>query len=239
MEKEAVQDNYLFFSSEDLIHYFMNNLAEKDLKTQTKRIMEMAKVFMAKKGYDLEDIYSLLVMLRDMDQRPIINEVIKLYFNKDHYPIRVIMQIGELENTADLEIEFSAYKGEKRFINSEKGHLPTGPYSQAVVVENYVHCSGVRPVDPLSQKLIEGDCRQKTRRCLDNLEVVLQTAGTGLDCAYAFMVYLTDLELLPQIEEVFAEYNLDGENVLQEVTKVEKLNEGHELEISCSAFLAV
>ncbi|HHV64815.1 MAG TPA: hypothetical protein GXX46_07075 [Peptococcaceae bacterium] len=237
MDKKIVRDNYLFFSSEELIHYFVNNLAEKDLKTQAKRIMEMARVFMAKKGFDLEDIYSLLVMLRDMDQRPIINEVIELYFKKDRYPIRVIVQINELESTADLEIEFSAYKGEKRFINSGKGHLPTGPYSQAVVVENYVHCSGVRPLDPLTQKLIEGDCKQKTRRCLDNLELVLQAAGTGLDRAYSFIVYLTDLQLLPQVEEVFAEYNLNSENVQQEVIKVEKLNEGHELEISCSALL--
>lgn len=236
-ELKEADDKYLFFSSLELIEFFRNNLADKDIKTQVKRILEMARVFMLRKDFVLDDIYSILIMLRDMNQRPVVNEVLKLYFKEGFFPIRVIIQIAELEDTADIEMEFSAFRGEKRFINTNQGHLPTGPFSQGVAIEDYVHCSGVRPLDPLTQKLVEGDFKQYVRQCLENLKVVLESAGTGLEQAYSFMVYLKDLERLPQVEEVFAEYYSEKDDILQEVTRIEKLNEEHEIEISCSAYL--
>jgi 2-iminobutanoate/2-iminopropanoate deaminase len=234
---DSTRDNYLFFSSLELIDYFCNNLVEKDIKTQTKRIFEMARVFMGKKDFCLEDIYSILVMVRDMEQRAVVNEVFRLYFKGGKYPIRVFVQISDLETTADVEMEFSAFRGEKQFVNTDQGHLPTGPFSQAVVLDGYVHCSGVRPLDPASQKLVGGDFKQRTRQCLQNLEAVLQPAGTGLKKAYSFMVYLKDLEQLTQVEEVFAEYFSEQEDIIQEVTEIDQLNEGHDIEISCSAYL--
>lgn len=231
------QDNYLFFSSLELIDFFCNNLAEKDIKTQAKRIFEMARVFMDKKDFTLEDIYSMLVMVRRMEDREVINQVFRLYFKEGNYPIRVFVQISELESTADIEMEFSAFRGTKKFINTDKGHLPDGPFSQGVVIEDYAHCSGVRPLDPGTRKLVQGDFKQQVRQCIENLNVVLNAAGTDLQNAYSFMVYVKDLELLPQVEAVFSEYFSDDSEVLQEVTKIDRLNEDHEIEISCSAYL--
>lgn len=231
------QDNYLFFSSLELIDFFCNNLAGKDIKTQAKRIFEMARVFMGKKDFVLEDIYSILVMVRQMDDREVINEVFRLYFKEGNYPICVFVQISELESTADVEMEFSAFKGTKEFVNTNKGHIPTGPYSQGVIIEDYVHCSGVRPLDPDTQKQVEGDFQQQVKQCLENLKAVLEAAETNLQNAYSFMVYIKDLDLLPQIEAVFSEYYADNSDVLQEVTKIDGLNEDVEIEISCSAYL--
>lgn len=243
-EKNKYNDNYLFFSSTDLIDFFMNNLADKDIKTQTKRIFEMARVFMSRKGFELEDIYSTLVFVRDMEQRDIVNEVFKMYLREGRYPIRVIVQIDDLEGTADIEIEFSAYKGEKKYVNSNKGHIPTGPFSQGVVIENYVYCSGVRPLDPDTQKLVVGDFKKYVAQCLENLEKTLNEAGTDLTRAYSFMIYLKDMEKLPLVEEVFERYFCQIEQAkseddvfLREVMKIDKLNEDHEIEISCSAYI--
>lgn len=235
--KNKNEDNYLYFSSVELIEYFRNNLAEKDIKTQTRRIFEMARVYMAKKDFALEDIYSILVLVKDMNQRGVVNEVFKLYFKEGSYPIRVIAEMSDLEGTADIEMEFSAYKGEKKFINTKKGHIPTGPFSQGVVVENYVYCSGVRPIDPETQKLVEGDFKKYVRQCLDNLQVILEAAGTNLNKVYSFMIYLKDIDKLPLVEEVFNEYFSDQDGFVNQVMKVDNLNEDHEVEISCSAYL--
>lgn len=234
---QRMNENYLFFSSQDMIEYFLNNLTGKDMKTQAKRILEMARVFMAKKGFELSDIYSIFVMVRDLEDYHEVNKVFQLYFKEGNYPIRVFIQSGEFDCTADIEMEISAYRGEKRFINSGLGHIPKAPYSQAVIIDNLVHCSGVCSVDPVSQKGIEGDFKQKVKRCLENLELVLQSAGTELKEAYTFMVYLKDLEMLPQVEEVFSEYYSEQDEMMQEVCQVEKLCDGYELEISCSAYL--
>jgi 2-iminobutanoate/2-iminopropanoate deaminase len=231
-ENENPQDNYLFFSSLELIDYFFNNIAEKDIKTQTKRILEMAKVFMRKKDFELEDIYSILVMVRDINYRSIVNEVFRFYFKEERFPTRVFVQISEIESTADIEMEFSAFRGEKVFINLEKGY-PHGPFSQGVIIEDYVHCSGVLPFNATE----DGNFKQDIRLCLGTLQKVLESAGTGLDKAYSFIVYLSNLELLTEMEEVFAEYFPEEDDTLQKVIKVEKLIDNHKIEISCSAHL--
>jgi 2-iminobutanoate/2-iminopropanoate deaminase len=142
-----------------------------------------------------------------------------------------------LETTADIEMEFSAFREDKKYINTGKGHLPSGPFSQAVVIENYVHCSGVRPLDPVTQNLINGDFKQQIRQCLENLKVVLEASGTNLEKAYSFMVYLKELERLPLVEEVFQEYFTEKANISQEVTQINQLNQNHDIEISCSEYL--
>jgi len=230
------QEKYLFFSSLELIEYFCNNLAEKDIATQTKRIFEMARVYMRKKDYVLEDVYSLLVMVKDMEHRAVINHIFQLYFKEGSYPVRVIIQISDLEGTADVEIEFCAFRGQKKFINTQKGHLPSGPFSQGVVIEDYVHCSGVRPLNPATQKIVDGDFKQQVKQCLENLNVILEEAGSNLQQAYSFMVYLKDLDLIGDVEAVFAEHFTEDDNVFKEVTHIDELNEGHLLEVSCSAY---
>jgi|GEM_PF-6464960 Putative translation initiation inhibitor, yjgF family len=112
-------DNYLFFSSLELIDYFVNNLADKDIRTQTKRILEMARVLMRKKDFKLEDIYSVLIMVRNIGLGSQIDEVFSLYFKEGNYPIRVFIQIADLESTADVELEFSAYRGQKNISITE------------------------------------------------------------------------------------------------------------------------
>ena len=237
IENHNLHDNYLFFSSLELIEYFVNNLAEKDIKTQTKRIFEMARVYMNKKEFCLEDIYSILVMVRDMKHRPIVNEVFRLYFKEAKYPIRVIIQISDLEGTADIEMEFSAFLGEKSFINTSQGQIPTGPFSQGVVIENYVHCSGVRPIDPLTQRLVEGEFPQRVRQCLENLRVIVEVAGTSLKKAYTFVAYIKEIEKLSLVEKIFTEYDLVSKDIALEAVIIDDLNEGHDIEISCSAYL--
>ena len=190
---------------------------------------------MQKKEFALEDIYSILVMIRDIEQRSIVNQVFRLYFKEGAYPIRVFVQMAELEGTSDIEMEISAYRGKKQFIKPT-GTEPQGPFSPGVVVEDFVHCSGVLPLDPRDHSKVKGGFEQEIRQCLENLQIVLEAADTNLQNAYAFVVYLTDLEKLPQVEKVFLEYFSPEADILQEVVKVDRLVDDYSVEISCSAF---
>ena len=55
-----------------------------------------------------------------------------------------------------------------------------GPYSQAVDLGDYVFLSGQIPLDPVTQKQVEGGIDAQTERVLKNLEEVLSAAGLGL-----------------------------------------------------------
>lgn len=232
-----MMDNYLFFSSLELIDYFVNNLAEKDIRTQTKRIFEMARVFMGKKDFKLEDIYSVLIMVRNIGLGSQIDEVFSLYFKEGNYPIRVFIQIADLESTADVEIEFSAYRGQKKYINNGKIYLSEGPFSQGVIIDNYIHCSSVQPFSPVTQELIDGNIKRAVRQCLDNLRNTLELTGSSLDQAYSFIVYLKDLDTLSEVEEIFEEYVSSQNEILREVIQIEQFKGNHAIEIACSAYL--
>ena len=81
-----------------------------------------------------------------------------------------------------------------------------GPYSQAIVANGFVFCAGQTPVDPSTGKLVEGDVSVQTRRCLDNLAAVLESAGSGWAHAVKVSVFLKDLGDFAAMNAVYAEY---------------------------------
>jgi 2-iminobutanoate/2-iminopropanoate deaminase len=74
-----------------------------------------------------------------------------------------------------------------------------------VVHGDLVFCSGQLGLDPATGKLAEGAVKQ-ARQALVNLESVLRGAGSSLHRALRVTVYLTDLSLFLEINEVYAEF---------------------------------
>jgi 2-iminobutanoate/2-iminopropanoate deaminase len=68
-----------------------------------------------------------------------------------------------------------------------------GPYSHAVISNGLLFCSGQIPLDPYTGELIEGGVGDQTRRCLDNLAGVAESAGARLADAVRLTVYAVDL----------------------------------------------
>ena len=81
-----------------------------------------------------------------------------------------------------------------------------GPYSQAIVANGFVFCAGQTPFDPATGKLVEGDVSAQTRRCLDNLAAVLESAGSSWGHAVKVSVFLKDLGDFAAMNAVYAEY---------------------------------
>ena len=84
--------------------------------------------------------------------------------------------------------------------------LDGAPYSQAIAARGLVFCSGQVPTDPESQRLVEGDVADQTRRVLENLRGVLEAAGTSLDQVCKTTVFLVDLGDFAAMNSVYAEY---------------------------------
>ena len=80
------------------------------------------------------------------------------------------------------------------------------PYSQALVAQGVLYCSGQVPLDPETGELIEGGLAEQARRCLQNLAAVCQAAGARLEDAARMTIYLTEMEDFPTVNEVYAEF---------------------------------
>lgn len=78
-----------------------------------------------------------------------------------------------------------------------------GPYSTAMRTGNLLYCSGQTPINPVTMTIEEKDITGQTRRAIENLRIVLEGAGLGLQHVVKTNVYLADMELFQQMN---AEY---------------------------------
>jgi len=93
-----------------------------------------------------------------------------------------------------------------KFIQTSEAPAAIGPYSQAVVVGEWVFASGQIPIDPGTGELIDGGIAEQTERVMKNLSAVLREAGVSLDRVVKTTVYLADMGTFGEMNEVYARY---------------------------------
>ena len=90
-------------------------------------------------------------------------------------------------------------------IRTEAAPAPVGPYSQAIRMGDLVFASGQIPLDPKTGEIVPGEIEDETRQVLANLRAVLEASGCGLERVLKTTVYLTDMDLFPRVNAVYAE----------------------------------
>jgi 2-iminobutanoate/2-iminopropanoate deaminase len=92
-------------------------------------------------------------------------------------------------------------------IHTDSAPKAIGPYSQAIRAGNLVFCSGQIPLDYQTMELVgTGDVRVQAKRVMDNLQAVLQAAGTSLANVVKTTIYLQDLGDFGAVNEVYGGY---------------------------------
>lgn len=94
----------------------------------------------------------------------------------------------------------------KRAIETDQAPAPIGPYSQAVEADGVLYCSGQVPLDPETGELVDGGIAEQARRCLENLDAVCRAAGARLEDAARIGIYVTDMALFAELNEVYASF---------------------------------
>ncbi len=94
----------------------------------------------------------------------------------------------------------------KKIIKTERAPAAIGPYSQAIVANNFVFVSGQIPLDPQTGQLVRGDIQAQARQCLENLKAILEASGSSMDKLVKVTVFAKDLKDFQAINQVYAEY---------------------------------
>lgn len=66
-------------------------------------------------------------------------------------------------------------------------------FSQAVVYNGIVYCSGSIGIDPATGSMVEGSVYDRTRQVLANLRAVLEASGSSLNDVLKVNVFLTNM----------------------------------------------
>lgn len=228
---------YVFCSGVRPIDSTTQKLVEGDFSQRVRQCFDNLKAVLAEGGATMDDVFTTIVYVRNMADRPIVNEVTREYFREGNFPLRIIVEISRLNEDHDLEIECAAYLGFKEILTTRKGQVPTGPFSQGVKIGSFVYCSGVRPIAPTTQRLVEGDFERRVRQCLDNLGAIMAEGGADFSNVYTTTVYLRNMVNVPIVDKVFAEYFNQDRYPVRHIVEVNRLNEDHDIEIACSAYL--
>ena len=94
----------------------------------------------------------------------------------------------------------------KETVFTSKAPQPVGPYSQAVVCGGFVFLSGQIPVDPKTQKIVEGGIEKQTVQVLENLKNILTSINLDLDDVVKTTVFLSDLANFKPFNSVYTKY---------------------------------
>lgn len=87
-----------------------------------------------------------------------------------------------------------------------KPMFPNPLVSHAVRVGNLVFTGGQTAFDPETGRSVGGDIRAQTHRVIQNLALVLEAAGSGLEHAVKATVYLSRWEDFDAFNDVYREY---------------------------------
>lgn len=112
-----------------------------------------------------------------------------------------------------------------------------GPYSQAIVTGNLVFTSGQIPLKP-DGTLLEGGIREQAEQVLRNLEAVLLEAGSGLELVVKTTVFLKDMNLFGELNEVYGTF-FKNHKPARSTVEVARLPKDVLVEIECIAAIVV
>ena len=106
-------------------------------------------------------------------------------------------------------MEHSKGKSVKKVIATKGAPQAIGPYSQGIVVENMLFCSGQIPIDPNTGEVVNGSVEEQTRQVLENLGAVLNEAGMDYSDVVSVTVHMDDMDKYAEINQVYADYFKD------------------------------
>lgn len=122
----------------------------------------------------------------------------------------------------------------KTIINTENAPAPIGPYNQAVLIGNLLFISGQIALKPGSGELAMTDIIEETHQVMQNLKAILTEAGTSFDNVVKTTIFLSDMALFGQVNEIYGKY-FNGDFPARETIAVKGLPKNVNVEISMIA----
>lgn len=94
----------------------------------------------------------------------------------------------------------------KTQVRTDSAPQAIGPYSQAIVAQGLVFCSGQIPLDPATGNVVEGGIDEQTHRVLKNLTAVVEAAGSTMAKVVKTTVFLQSMSDFAAMNAIYATY---------------------------------
>jgi 2-iminobutanoate/2-iminopropanoate deaminase len=93
-------------------------------------------------------------------------------------------------------------------VSTDAAPAAIGPYSQAIVANGFVFCSGTPGIDPVTGTVAEG-IEAQTEQALRNLAAILTAAGASMSAIVKTTIFYANVEDFPTINAIYAQHMPD------------------------------
>lgn len=91
-------------------------------------------------------------------------------------------------------------------ISTKKAPAAIGPYSQGIIVDNFLFASGQIPIIPETGEIAEGDITVQAEQVMKNVQAILEEAGTTFEKVVKTTCFLADMNDFGAFNEVYGRY---------------------------------
>lgn len=121
-----------------------------------------------------------------------------------------------------------------QLVHSDAAPAAIGAYSQAVVHNGLVYCSGQVALDPKSGEMVGSTAATQAEQALQNLSAVLGEAGSSLGRTLKVTIFLVDMADFGAVNEVYARH-LGDHRPARACVAAAALPKGALVEVDCIA----
>lgn len=109
-----------------------------------------------------------------------------------------------------------------------------GPYSQAILTDNFLFCSGQVAIDPSTGTIDVYTIEEQTEQVISNLSAVLKEAGLSIKDVVQAQCFLTDMGDYQKFNEIYGKH-FSKSKPARFTVEVAKLPLEAKVEIACIA----
>lgn len=124
----------------------------------------------------------------------------------------------------------------KKPIQTDRAPAPIGPYSQAIKAGNFLFISGQIALEPATGELVNANIKEETGQVMNNIRAVLTEAGMDFDNIVKTTIFLSDMNLFTEVNEVYGSFFNTGVPPARETVAVKGLPKNVNVEISVTAY---
>ena len=91
-------------------------------------------------------------------------------------------------------------------LSTDRAPAAIGPYSQAIRCGEFLFCSGQIPLHPATGEVTGTTTADQTEQVMQNLQGLLEAAGSGLEHVVKTTVFLQDMADFSEFNAVYARF---------------------------------
>jgi len=128
---------------------------------------------------------------------------------------------------------------EIEFLSPPGTIMPTGPWSLGVRAGDFIFVAGMRGIDPVTNKPVEG-AEPRVRQAFLNMKAIVEAGGGGLRNAVRLVVYVNDMQRYrPIVNKIQEEFWGGAPCPPRTIVEVARLNQDDVVEVEGTFFCPV